>query len=44
MTQGLSPSFYDINEHSDTFQLDLTHHIQATDLSGGVRYRDYQAG
>jgi hypothetical protein len=36
--QGLSPSFYDIDEHSDAFQLDATHHIKATDLGVGLRY------
>jgi hypothetical protein len=38
VTRGLSPSFYDINEHSDAFQLDATHHIKATDLGLGLRY------
>ena len=38
VTQGLSPSFYDINEHSDIFQLDVTHHIKATDFGLGLRY------
>ena len=38
VTQGLSPSFYDINEHSDSFQLDVTHHIKATDAGIGLRY------
>ena len=38
VTQGLSPSFYDIDEHSDIFQLDVTHTIKATDLGVGVRY------
>lgn len=36
--RGLSPSFYDIDEHSDTFQLDLTHHIKATDFGVGFSY------
>ena len=38
VTRGLSPSFYDINEHSDIFQLDATHHIKATDFGVGLRY------
>ena len=38
VTRGLSPSFYDINEHSDIFQLDVAHHIKATDAGIGVRY------
>ena len=37
-TRGLSPSFYDINEHSDSFQLDVTHQIKATDAGVGLRY------
>ena len=38
VTQGLSPSFYDIDEHSDSFQLDATHTIKATDFGAGLRY------
>jgi hypothetical protein len=38
VTRGLSPSFYDINEHSDIFQLDVTHQIKATEAGIGVRY------
>ena len=38
VTRGLSPSFYDINEHSDILQLDVTHQIKATEFGGGVRY------
>lgn len=38
VTRGLSPSFYDIDEHSDAFQLDVAHHIKATDLGVGLRY------
>jgi hypothetical protein len=37
-TRGLSPSFYDINEHSDSFQLDVTHQIKATEAGVGLRY------
>jgi len=38
VTQRLAPSFYDINEHSDAFQLDLTNHIKTTEYGVGVRY------
>ncbi len=38
VTRGLSPSFYDLHEHSDLFQLDATHHIKATDLGLGLSY------
>jgi hypothetical protein len=38
VTRGLTPSFYDLNEHSDIFQLDVTHQIKATELGAGVRY------
>jgi hypothetical protein len=38
LVQGIAPSFYDINERSDAFQLDVTHKIKATDLGLGVRY------
>ncbi len=40
VAQGLSPSFWDINEHSDSFQLDATHHIKATDFGLGLRYEN----
>jgi hypothetical protein len=36
VAQGLSPSFYDINERSDTFQLDVTHHIKTTEFGAGL--------
>jgi hypothetical protein len=36
--RGLNPSFYAIDEHSDTFQLDATQQIKATALGAGVRY------
>jgi hypothetical protein len=39
LVRGISPSFYDINEHSDLFQLDVTHHIKATEFGGGVSYQ-----
>jgi hypothetical protein len=38
LTRGLSPSFYDINESSDAFQLDVTHHILKSDVGMGLRY------
>ncbi len=34
----LSPSFYDIKENSDAFQLDVAGKIMKTDVGGGVRY------
>ncbi|MEK7677005.1 MAG: hypothetical protein AAB676_14325 [Verrucomicrobiota bacterium] len=42
VTRGLSPSFYDIDEHSDAFQLDAAHHIKATDFGVGLRYETGQ--
>ena len=36
--RGLSPSLYDIDEHTDTFQLDVTHHIKATEFGVGFSY------
>ncbi len=38
LVRGLSPSVYDIDEHSDVFQFDATHHIKATDFGAGIRY------
>ena len=38
LVRGLSPSFYDIDERRDIFELDLSHRIKATDLGVGVRY------
>jgi hypothetical protein len=38
LTRGLSPSFYDINEHSDAVSIDVTHQIKATEVGGGLRY------
>src|SRR5436190_1871606 len=38
LVRGISPSFYDINEHSDLFQLDVTHHIKATEFGLGLSY------
>jgi hypothetical protein len=37
--RGLSPSFYSISEHSDTFELDVTHHIKATEFGLGFSYQ-----
>jgi len=37
-TRGLSPSFYSIDESSDAFQLDVTHHILKSDVGLGLRY------
>src|SRR6185369_3725385 len=36
--RGISPSFYDISERSDLFQLDVTHHIKATEFGVGFSY------
>lgn len=38
VTRGLSPSFYDIKEHSDSFQLDVSHTIDKTEFGIGLRY------
>lgn len=38
VTKGLSPSFYDITERSDLFQLDVSHHIKATAFGAGLSY------
>jgi hypothetical protein len=37
-SRGLSPSFYDINEHNDSFQLDVTHTIDKTGFGVGLRF------
>jgi hypothetical protein len=37
-TRGLVPSFYDIDEKRDVFELDSKYRIKATDLGLGVRY------
>lgn len=37
-TKGLSPTVYDINEQSDTFELDVTKRIKKTDVGAGIRY------
>lgn len=38
LTRGLSPSFYDIDEKRDIFELNLTHRIKTTDVGLGLRY------
>jgi hypothetical protein len=38
LVQGLSPSFSDIHEHADSFQLDLSDHVKTTDLGLGLHY------
>ena len=38
LVQGLSPSIYEIDERSDIFQFDVTHHIKAVDVGVGLRY------
>jgi hypothetical protein len=38
VTRGLSPTFYDINESRDAFQLDVTHHVLKSDVGVGLRY------
>jgi hypothetical protein len=35
---GLSPTLEHINEHSDSFQVDVSDHIKATDVGLGLRY------
>ncbi len=36
--RGLSPSFYNLDNHSDSFQLDAAEHIKATDFGAGLGY------
>ena len=38
LVQGLAPSFYNIDEKIDTFELDAKQHVMATDLALGLRY------
>lgn len=38
MIQGLGPSFYNLDEKIDTFQLNATQHVKDTDLALGLRY------
>ena len=40
LVRGLSPSIYDIDEQSDIFQLDVTHHIKSRGCRGGGPVRD----
>jgi hypothetical protein len=37
-SRGLFPSFYDIDEDRDIFELNAKHHIKATDFGLGLRY------
>jgi hypothetical protein len=37
--RGLSPSSYDISERSDLFQLDVSHHLKATEFGAGFSYQ-----
>lgn len=37
--RGITPSSYDLDEHSDLFQLDVTHHIKATEFGVGFVYQ-----
>jgi hypothetical protein len=37
--RGISPSKYDISEHTDLFQLDVTHQIKATEVGAGFAYQ-----
>ncbi|HZR17743.1 MAG TPA: hypothetical protein VFE51_10485, partial [Verrucomicrobiae bacterium] len=37
--RGLSPSLYHLDEHSDLFELDVTHHIKATEVGVGFSYQ-----
>lgn len=36
--RGLTPTFWDIDEKRDIFELNVRHHIKATDFGVGVRY------
>lgn len=38
LVRGLAPSFYDIDETRDIFELDATHRIKKTDFGLGLRY------
>jgi len=38
VTKGLSPSFYDINERRDSFEIDVKHHILKSDVGVGFSY------
>jgi hypothetical protein len=38
LTRGISPSFYDIDETRDIFELNAKHHLKAMDFGVGLRY------
>ncbi|MFO1477159.1 MAG: hypothetical protein U1F98_10965 [Verrucomicrobiota bacterium] len=38
LVRGIAPAFFDLDEKSDTFQLDAKHKVKATDLGLGVSY------
>jgi hypothetical protein len=38
LIRGISPSFYDIDEERDIFELDAKHRIKSTDVGLGLRY------
>ncbi len=38
LTRGVTPSLYNIDERSDTFELDVAHTIKKTDVGVGLRY------
>jgi hypothetical protein len=38
LVRGLSPTFYDIDEKRDIFELDVAHRIKTTDVGVGLRY------
>ena len=38
LTRALSPSYYDLDETADIFELDVNHKIKATDLGVGLRF------
>lgn len=42
LNRGLGPTFYDIDETRDTFELNVTHHIKKTDFGIGLRYETGQ--
>ena len=37
-TRAIFPNSYNIDEKSDTFQVDVSHHIGSVNVGGGVRY------
>ncbi len=37
--RGISPSSYDLSERSDLFELDITHHLKATEFGVGFAYQ-----